>query len=171
MKQYTAKAGKSKYHTCKIFSQISHKIFQKNIDTKFNIRIKRWFAVKQAPSWGGKSQTAQGERSVTLGISPLNSHNDSHRVDSVSLETDGIVVAMTYPENHCIGEYAIPYRNAISVNAGLKQCCSMSYPGLRFAHPGLSDSCRPDRAGCLIYLRFYGRHRVNFKAPWSLPKR
>ena len=90
------------------------------------------------PCKGGKSQTAQGERSVTLGISPLNSHNDSHRVDSVSLETDGIVVAMTYPENHCIGEYAIPYRNAISVNAGLKQCCSMSYPGLRFAHPGLS---------------------------------
>ena len=43
-----------------IFSQISHKIFQKNIDTKFNIRIKRWFAVKQAPSWGGESQTAQG---------------------------------------------------------------------------------------------------------------
>ena len=101
---------------------------------------------KNKPCKGGKSQTAQGERSVTLGISPLNSHNDSHRVDSVSLETDGIVVAMTYPENHCIGEYAIPYRNAISVNAGLKQCCSMSYPGLRFAHPGLSDSCRPFRA-------------------------
>ena len=82
---------------------------------------------KTSPFWGGKSQTAQGERSVTLGISPLNSHNDSHRVDSVSLETDGIVVAMTYPENHCIGEYAIPYRNAISVNAGLRQCSSMSY--------------------------------------------
>ena len=29
--------------------QTSHKIFQKNIDTKLNIRIKRWFAVKQAP--------------------------------------------------------------------------------------------------------------------------
>ena len=81
-----------------IFSQISHKIFQKNIDTKFNIRIKRWFAVKQAPLRGGKSQTAQGERSVTLGISSLNSHNDSLRVDGVSLETDGIVEAMTYPE-------------------------------------------------------------------------
>ena len=79
------------------------------------------------PWKGGKSQTAQGERSVTLGISPLNSHNDSHRVDSVSLETDGIVEAMTFPENHCIGEYAIPYRNAISVNAGLRQCSSMSY--------------------------------------------
>ena len=71
---------------------------------------------------------AQGERSVTLGISPLNLHNDSHRVDGVSLETDGIVVAMTVPGNHCIGEYAIPYRNAISVNAGLRQCSSMSYP-------------------------------------------
>ena len=64
----------------------------------------------------------------TLGISPLNSHNDSHRVDGVSLETDGIVVAMTVPENHCIGEYVIPYRNAISVNAGLGQCSLMSYP-------------------------------------------
>jgi hypothetical protein len=53
---------------------------------------------KQAPSWGGKSQTAQGERSVTLGISHKNSHNDSLRVDGVSLETDGIVEAMTYPE-------------------------------------------------------------------------
>ena len=29
------------------------------------------------------------------------------------------MVAMTYPEHHCIGEYVIPYRNAISVNAGL----------------------------------------------------
>ncbi len=78
--------------------QISHKIFQKNIDTKFNIRIKRWFAVKQAPLRGGKSQTAQGERSVTLGISHKNSHNDGLRVDGVSVETDGIVEAMTYPE-------------------------------------------------------------------------
>ena len=76
----------------------------------------------------GKSQTAQGERSATLGISPLNSHYDSHRVVGVSLETGGIVVAMTVPKNHCIGEYAIPYRNAISVNAGLRQCCSISYP-------------------------------------------
>ena len=108
-------------------TQIPHKIFQKNIDTKLNIRIKRWFAVKQAPLWGGKSQTAQGERSVTLGISHKNSHNDSLRVDGVSLETDGIVEAMTVPENHCIGEYVIPYRNAISVNAGLNQCSSMSY--------------------------------------------
>ena len=81
-----------------IFSQISHKIFQKNIDTKFNIRIKRWFAVKQAPLRGGESQTAQGERSVTLGISHKNSHNDGLRVDGVSVETDGIVEAMTYPE-------------------------------------------------------------------------
>ena len=53
---------------------------------------------KQAPLRGGESQTAQGERSVTLGISSLNSHNDSLRVDGVSLETDGIVEAMTYPE-------------------------------------------------------------------------
>ena len=37
-------------------------------------------------------------------------------------------MAMTAPGNHCIGEYAIPYRNAISVNAGLSQCCSISYP-------------------------------------------
>ena len=71
--------------------------------------------------------TSQGERSVTLGISPLNLHNDSHRVDGVSLETDGIVVAMMAPEIHCIDEYAIPYRNAISVNAGLNQCSSMSF--------------------------------------------
>ena len=72
---------------------------------------------------------AQGEASAkTLGISPLNSHNDSLRVDGVSLETDGIVEAMTVPENHCIGEYVIPYRNAISVNAGLSQCSSISYP-------------------------------------------
>ena len=72
---------------------------------------------------------AQGEAQAgTLGIKHKNSHNDSHRVDGVSLETDGIVVAMTVPENHCIGEYVIPYRNAISVNAGLGQCSSMSYP-------------------------------------------
>ena len=58
----------------------------------------------------------------------MNSHNDSHRVDGVSLETDGIVVAMMDPETHCIGEYAIPYRNAISVNAGLRQCSSMFIP-------------------------------------------
>ena len=37
------------------------------------------------------------------------------------------MVAMTAPGNHCIGEYAIPYRNAISVNAGLRQCSSMSF--------------------------------------------
>ena len=71
---------------------------------------------------------AQGERSVTLGISPLNSHNDSLRVDGVSLETDGIVVAMMDPETHCIDGYVIPYRNAISVNAGLGQCSLTSYP-------------------------------------------
>ena len=52
---------------------------------------------------------------------------DRHRVVGVSVETDGIVVAMTFPGHHCIGEYAIPYRNAISVNAGLGQCSSMSY--------------------------------------------
>ncbi|MBR2428217.1 MAG: hypothetical protein IKB16_15895 [Lentisphaeria bacterium] len=52
------------------------------------------------------------------------------------VETDGIVVAMTFPEHHCIGEYVIPCRNAISVNAGL---WSMSFdvlsPGLRCASP------------------------------------
>ena len=96
---------------------------------KLNVRIKHRSAENPAPLWGGESQTAQGEASArTLGISPLNAHNDSHRVDGVSLETDGIVVAMTVPGNHCIGEYAIPYRNAISVNAGLRQCSSMSYP-------------------------------------------
>ena len=75
----------------------------------------------KAPSSFHYAVTSQGEQSVTLGISPLNSHNDSHRVDGVSLETDGIVVAMTYPKNHCIGEYAIPYRNVIYVNADLRQ--------------------------------------------------
>jgi hypothetical protein len=48
------------------------------------------------PCKGGKSQTAQGKRSATLGISHSNSHNDRHRVDGVSIETDGIVVAMTF---------------------------------------------------------------------------
>ena len=81
----------------------------------------------KAPSSFHCAVTSQGERSVTLGISPLNLHNDSHRVDGVSLETDGIVVAMMDPETHCIDEYAIPYRNAISVNAGLGQCSSMSF--------------------------------------------
>jgi hypothetical protein len=52
---------------------------------------------------------------------------DRHRVVGVSVETDGIVVAMTFPGHHCIGEYVIPYRNAISVNAGLGQCCSTFY--------------------------------------------
>ena len=51
---------------------------------------------------GGKSQTAQGKRSATLGISHQNSHNDSHRVDGVSVETDDIVVAMTSPKTHGI---------------------------------------------------------------------
>ncbi|MBR2425468.1 MAG: hypothetical protein IKB16_01880 [Lentisphaeria bacterium] len=37
-------------------------------------------------------------------------------------------MAMTFPEHHCIGEYVIPCRNAISVNAGLGQCRSTSYP-------------------------------------------
>ena len=46
---------------------------------------------------------AQGEASArTLGISPENSHNDSQRVDGVSLETDGIVVAMTFLRPHGI---------------------------------------------------------------------
>ena len=90
----------------------------------------------KAPSSFHYAVTSQGERSVTLGISPLNSHNDSLRVDGVSLETDGIVEAMTVPENHCIGEYVIPYRNAISVNAGLGQCSSDALsPGLRCASP------------------------------------
>ena len=92
-----------------------------------------------APSSFYYAVTSQSEASArTLGISPLNSHNDSHRVDSVSLETDGIVVAMTYPENHCIGEYVIPYRNAISANAGLGRCSSDALPpGLRCASPWL----------------------------------
>ncbi|MBR2426506.1 MAG: hypothetical protein IKB16_07175, partial [Lentisphaeria bacterium] len=79
----------------------------------------------------------------------------SHRVDSVSLETDGIVVAMTYPENHCIGEYAIPYRNAISVNAGLGQYSSTFLSqGYASLHPGLSGSCRPYRTCFTANLRF-----------------
>ena len=53
---------------------------------------------ESAPSSFYYAVTSQGERSVTLGISHENSHKDSHRVDGVSLETDGIVEAMTYPE-------------------------------------------------------------------------
>jgi hypothetical protein len=49
------------------------------------------------PCKGGKSQTAQGKRSATLGIKHKTPHNDSHRVDVVSIETDGIVVAMMFP--------------------------------------------------------------------------
>ena len=51
-----------------------------------------------APSSFYYAVTSQGERSVTLGISHKNSHNDGLRVDGVSVETDGIVEAMTYPE-------------------------------------------------------------------------
>ena len=76
--------------------------------------------MNESPVPTARHSKAQGERSGTLGISLLNSHNDCHRVDGVSLETGGIVVAMMVPENHCIGEYVIPYRNAISVNAGLR---------------------------------------------------
>ena len=103
--------------------------------------------MKQAPLWGGKSQTApssfyyavtsQGGAKRNPGINASNHiHHDSHRVDGVSVETDGIVVAMTFPGYHCIGEYVIPCRNAISVNAGLGQCSSTFLsPGLRFAPP------------------------------------
>ena len=83
-----------KYRKSGITTQISHKIFQKNIDTKFNIRIKRWFAVKQAPLRGGESQTAQGERSVTLGI--------RYRITLTKTGIDG---------------YGVPVRNDIFVNA------------------------------------------------------
>ena len=125
-------------------TETSHKIFQKNIDTKLNIRIKRWFAVKQAPLWGGKSQTAQGERSVTLGI--------RSRTTLIKTGIDG---------------YGVPVRNGISANAMMFPDMSLPprcrpflmkrrqrggclyasshglYPGLRCAHPGLFDSCRP----------------------------
>ena len=53
---------------------------------------------------------------------------------SDNTETGGIVVAMTFPGHHCIGEYVIPYRNAISWS----MLFDVLYPGLRFAHPGLS---------------------------------
>ena len=77
--------------------------------------------INESPVPTARHSKAQGEASArTLGICPLNSHNDSHRVDGVSTETGGIVVAMMVRRNHCIGEYAIPYRNAISVNAGLR---------------------------------------------------
>ena len=47
--------------------------------------------------------------------------------------------AMTFPGNHRINEYVIPYRNAISVNAGFEQCSYDALSsGLRFAHSGLS---------------------------------
>ena len=50
----------------------------------------------------GRHSRAQGKRSATLGIKHQNLHNDSHRVDGVSVETDGIVVAMTSPKTHGI---------------------------------------------------------------------
>ena len=85
-----------------------------------------------------------------------------------SAGTGFIVEAMMFPGNHCIGEYVIPYRNAISVNAGLGQCSSDALsPGLRFAHPGLSrrneiktelsDSCRPVRACLSVNPSLSGR--------------
>ncbi|MBR2425659.1 MAG: hypothetical protein IKB16_02850, partial [Lentisphaeria bacterium] len=71
-----------------------------SVNAEINLKPVPTARYSKAPSSFYYAVTSQGERSVTLGISPLNSHNDSHRVDGVSLETDGIVVAMTYPENH-----------------------------------------------------------------------
>ncbi|MBR2425298.1 MAG: hypothetical protein IKB16_01015 [Lentisphaeria bacterium] len=103
--------------------------------------------MKQAPLWGGKSQTAPSSLYYAVTSQGGAKRNpgyrhwitllyDCHRVDGVSVETDGIVVAMTFPGYHCIDGYVIPCRNAISVNAGLGQCSSTFLsPGLRFASP------------------------------------
>ena len=111
---------------------------------KLNVRIKHRSAEKLAPLWGGKSQTAQGEQSVTLGI--------KRRTTLTKTGIDG---------------YGVPVRNDIFVNAMMFPDISLpprcrpflpkrrqrggrhyanSYglsPGLRFAHPGLFDSRRP----------------------------
>ena len=49
---------------------------------KTNLSVNAEINLKPVPT--ARHSKAQGERSVTLGISPLNSHNDSHRVDGVS---------------------------------------------------------------------------------------
>ena len=58
---------------------------------------------------------AQGEASArTLGIRHKTSHNDSLRVDGVSLETDGIVEAMTSPPSNEMYAISIVYKKIIN---------------------------------------------------------
>ena len=133
----------------RFFSQTSHKIFQKNIDTKLNIRIKRWFAVKQAPSWGSESQTApssfyyavtsQGERSVTLGIRYRTTLTKTG-IDGygVPVRNDIFVNAMMFPDMS-LPPRCRPFLPKRRQRGGCHYASSKDlYPGLRFAHPGLS---------------------------------
>ena len=101
------------------FPQISHKTFQKNIDTKLNIRIKHRFVVKQAltgrqesdssvfislrrdkPGWSG---------SATLGI--------RHRIILTMTGIDG---------------YGVPARNDIFANAMMFRECHCHHDAVRF---------------------------------------
>ena len=131
-------------------SQTSHKILQKNIDTKLNIRIKRWFAVKQAPLWGGKSQTAQGERSVTLGIRYRTTLTKTG-IDGygVPVRNDMSVNAMMFPDMS-LPPRCRPFLTKRRQRGGCHYASSRNlYPGLRCAHPGLFDSRRPIKG--LVY--------------------
>ena len=144
--------------------------FIHKISTNLNVRTNLDLP-KNKPWQGGKSQTAQGGAERNPGINASNHIlYDSHRDDGVSVETDGIVVAMTFPETslHWRICHSVPERH-------IRQCrsWSMSFdvlsPGLRCAHPGLSrrngmktelsDSCRSVRACFPINLRFFSNKK------------
>ena len=85
----------------------------------------------RAPSSLHYAVTSQGKRSATLGISHQNSHNDSHYVDGVSVETDGIVVAMIFPIPHGITACAIPNGTPHTAMQVFFQKFIQCYPWLR----------------------------------------
>ena len=105
--------------------------------SKSHDRTKNTDQSQNQPQRGGKSQTAQGGAERNPGINASNHIlYDSHRDDGVSVETDGIVVAMTFPETslHWRICHSVPERH-------IRQCrsWSMSFdvlsPGLRSAPP------------------------------------
>ena len=87
----------------------------------------------------------------------MNSHNDSRHVVGLSIETDGIVVAMTYPRPHGITVCAIPCGTTQTAMPVFTPNFMRYVPGLRCAYPGLLDSFRPCRACCPVYQCCYGR--------------
>ena len=124
--------------------------FTRKKSTNLNVRINPDLSIDK-PWKGGKSQTAQGERSVTLGIEYwITLLYDSLRVEDVPQELDSSWRQWRFRKIIALANMSFRTGTPYPSMPVLGNVVLMPYPqGCALLHPGLSDSCRPVRA-CLL---------------------